>query len=67
MECPNCDRGLVKADKFCPACGNPNPGFVKPKIDDDRVTRSEVTRLENTVAELAKKIESKKEKETSVL
>jgi predicted amidophosphoribosyltransferase len=57
MECSNCDRALLKADKFCPGCGLVNPGFKAPKKTDDD---ERVTRLEKEVDELKKKVAGQK-------
>ena len=64
MDCANCDRTLLKADKFCPGCGLQNPGYKAPKKtdDDDRVAR-----LEKEVAELKTKISSGKKETSEVL
>jgi predicted amidophosphoribosyltransferase len=65
MECPNCERVLVKRDKFCPDCGNANPGYVKPEKKSEDPDR--LTPLEKRLMALEEKFENATKSKDTVL
>lgn len=41
LTCPKCGHSILSTDKFCPNCGNPNPGYVDSSVNSEEAKPAE--------------------------